>query len=94
MSVTFHRAFDAARDPFEALDVLLELGVDRILTSGQAATAGEGTDVIAALVRQAGPRAVILAGGGIRAHNVAEIVWRAGVREVHSRDIVGFREAL
>jgi len=94
MSVTFHRAFDAARDATEALDVLLELGVDRVLTSGQAETAEQGADLIGSLVQRAGTGAVILAGGGIRAHNVVEIVRRAGVREVHSRDISGFREAL
>jgi len=94
MSVTYHRAFDAARDPFEALDVLLELGVDRILTSGQAETASQGAEMIGSLVRRAGTGAVIIAAGGIRAHNVAETVRRAGVSEVHSGDVTGFREAL
>jgi copper homeostasis protein len=94
LSVTFHRAFDVARDPFEALDELLQLGVDRVLTSGQGATALEGAEILARLVAEAGPRLVVLAGGGIRAHNVAEIVGRTGVAEVHSRDITGMRAVL
>jgi copper homeostasis protein len=94
MSITFHRAFDVVRDPFEALDALLQLGVDRVLTSGQGTTALEGAETIARLVAHAGPRLVVLAGGSIRAHNVEEIVRRTGVAEVHSRDITGMRAAL
>jgi copper homeostasis protein CutC len=52
---------------------------------GRAATALEGADTIAALVRQAGDRIVVLAGGGVRAHNVRDLIARTGVREVHSR---------
>lgn len=94
MSVTFHRAFDVAPDPFEALETLLRLGVDRVLTSGRGATALEGAETLARLVARAGSGLVVLAGGGIRAPNVAEIVRRTGVAEVHSRDITGMRAAL
>ena len=83
--VTFHRAFDATPDPASALDVLVRAGVSRVLTSGGAATALEGVDVIAWLVDQAGERIVVMAGGGIREHNVREIMERTGVSEVHSR---------
>src|SRR6266568_187449 len=51
LAVTFHRALDVARDPEEALDALVSMGVDRVLTSGQAPTALEGAAVIAGLVR-------------------------------------------
>jgi copper homeostasis protein len=85
MSVTFHRAFDEVPDQMEALDALLSLGVARVLTSGGAATAVAGVPQIARLVAQAAGRIVILAGGGVRAHNVREIVRRCGVREVHAR---------
>ncbi len=83
LPVTFHRAFDMTRDPFEALDTLSGLGVDRILTSGQEPSVVEGLALITELVRRAGDRVVIMPGGGITARNVARVVAEAGVREVH-----------
>ena len=88
MSVTFHRAFDATRDPFEALDSLIELGVDRVLTSGSHATALEGRSELAHLVAHARGRIAILAGGGINARNVAELVGSTGVQEIHAGSAV------
>lgn len=85
MKVTFHRAFDFARDREVALEALIELGVDRVLTSGGAATALEGAASLASLVRQANGRIGILAGGGINDDNVAEVVRESGVGEVHVR---------
>jgi copper homeostasis protein len=82
---TFHRAFDMTRDPIAALDQLISLGVDRILTSGQASTALEGAEAIKRCVQHAAGRIQILAGGGIDEDNVAEIVARTGVKEVHVR---------
>jgi copper homeostasis protein len=84
MSVTFHRAFDMARDPFEALETLIRLGIDRILTSGQEASALEGLDLLAELVRAAGNRVIIMPGGGINERNVAKILAGCGAREVHA----------
>lgn len=83
LTVTFHRAFDMARDPFEALDTLLELGVDRILTSGQAANAMAGADLIGRLQQHAGEQAIILPAVGINARNAAELVRLTKVRELH-----------
>ena len=83
LSVTFHRAFDMARDPHVALDSLLDLGVDRLLTSGQEATALEGLDLIADLVRRAGERLVVMPGGGITPRNIGRILATSGAREVH-----------
>ena len=83
--VTFHRAFDETPDLQAALADLIDAGVSRVLTSGGAATALDGASRLAALVRQGGDRIVILAGGGVRSHNVAAIVRTAGVREVHMR---------
>lgn len=83
MQVTFHRAFDMARDPFEALDVLLGLGVDRLLTSGQERTAVEGLDLIAELVRRAGDRMSIMPGGGVTERNLSKILQATGAREIH-----------
>jgi copper homeostasis protein len=84
LPVTFHRAFDLARDSQTALDTLLRCGVDRLLTSGAAPTAVEGAGLIERLVRQAGDSLVVMAGGGVRAGNAAEIVRRTGVREIHT----------
>lgn len=83
LSVTFHRAFDMARDPFAALESLIALGVDRVLTSGQERSAVEGLDLLAALVERAGDRIIIMAGGGVNARNLARVVARSGVSEVH-----------
>ncbi len=85
LPVTCHKAIDAARDLPEALDALLGLGVDRVLTSGGAATAAQGTDAIAALVRQAGDALAVMAGGGVRAPNVAALVHATSVSEVHAQ---------
>ena len=85
LDVTFHRAIDVSRDPLAALDDLLALGVDRVLTSGQARTALAGARVIAALVERAAGRLVILAGGGVDAGNARRVVARTGVKEIHVR---------
>lgn len=85
MRVTFHRAFDVARDQAEALEALVALGVDRVLTSGGAPSAAAGTARLTALVRRAGGRIAVLAGGGVRAENAAALVAATGVREVHVR---------
>jgi copper homeostasis protein len=85
LPVTCHKAIDATCDPLEALDALLALGVDRVLTSGGADTAAAGAATIARMVARAGDALVVLAGGGVRAHNVAALVRATGVREVHAR---------
>ena len=84
-SVTFHKAFDQTPDLRAALDELIGLGVARVLTSGGAASALEGAAVLAGLVERAAGRIAILAGGGVRPANVAELVRRTGVAEVHLR---------
>lgn len=84
MSVTFHRAFDETPDKLAALEQLIELGVERVLTSGGASNAFDGRAVIRQLVAEAGERIVILPGGGVRAHNAAQLVAETGVRELHS----------
>lgn len=85
LPVTFHRAFDETRDRDRALDVLLALGVDRVLTSGGAPTAQEGAASLRRLTLQAAGRLTVVAGGGVRAHNVAALVAESGVTEVHAR---------
>lgn len=83
MEVTFHRAFDLSRDLTESLDVLLELGVDRVLTSCGRSAVADGLDTLAALAEQAGDDLVVMPGGGIRPENVRAVAAVAGVREVH-----------
>ena len=83
LSVTFHRAFDVARDPTSALDALIGLGIDRVLTSGQEFSALEGLSLIAELVQRAGDRIIVMPGGEIDEENVAEVVGQSGAREVH-----------
>ena len=85
LPVTFHRAFDATPDPSSALEDVIAAGASRVLTSGGAPTAHDGLARLALLVRQAGDRLTVLAGGGVRAHNVRAIVAGSGVREVHAR---------
>ncbi len=83
LSVTFHRAFDMAADPQQALEDLIDLGVDRLLTSGQESSALEGLDLITVLVQQAKGRIIIMPGGGVNARNLTKIVQQSGVSEVH-----------
>ncbi len=83
VTTTFHRAFDVVAEPERALEELIELGVDRILTSGRAATALEGAERIRALRERAGGRIGILPGGGIGLDNLREVVQRTGTDEVH-----------
>lgn len=84
ISVTFHRAFDLCRDPRKALEDIIALGCDRILTSGQAQTALEGKQNLAELVRQADGRIIILAGAGVSQDNAAEILSASGTNEIHA----------
>ncbi|MDW7695118.1 copper homeostasis protein CutC [Flammeovirgaceae bacterium SG7u.111] len=83
LSVTFHRAFDMVTDPFQALEDLIELGVDRILSSGLERSALEGVDLLKELIEKAGGRIIILVGGGIRPHNIEKIVAKTGAKECH-----------
>jgi copper homeostasis protein len=83
MNVTFHRAFDMCREPKRALEDLVELGVDRVLTSGQEATCLEGQELLAELQQLAKDRILVLAGGGLTTRNVRRIVQATGVTEVH-----------
>jgi len=82
--VTFHRAFDWAADPLRALDDVAQTGCSRLLTSGQAPSALEGAALIAELVRRTPAALTVLAGGGIHAGNLKQLVERTGVREVHA----------
>lgn len=83
LKVTCHRAFDMTRDPFEALEDCIEVGFDRILTSGQRPKAIEGAELIAKLVKKADGRIAIMAGSGVNENTVTEIVKTTAVNEIH-----------
>ncbi len=80
----FHRAFDCSDDPFRAMEQLIFMGVDRVLTSGAKATAWEGMDRIGELQRCFGDKIEILAGSGVNAANVCELIEKTGICQVHS----------
>ena len=84
LDTVFNRAFDFTPDPFTALEQLIELGVKRILTSGQQPTALEGADTIVELIRQASERIEILPGGGINSSTVLELLERTCCKQVHA----------
>lgn len=83
MKHTFHRAFDLCRDPFEAARIIESLGFDRILTSGIAASAQQGADMLKWL-QEAFPKLIFIAAGGITPDNAAEIIRTTGVSEIHA----------
>ena len=81
---TFHRAFDVCTNPFATLDLLIEMGINTLLTSGQAVTAEEGIELIKELVLVARPEGVtIMPGCGLHSLNIARVVQATGVNAVH-----------
>jgi len=84
LNVTFHRAFERCSNPFEALEDVIEIGCERILTSGQQPTAQEGANLIDQLIRQAKDRIIIMPGSGVRSSNIVDIAQQTGAIEFHS----------
>ena len=84
LEITFHRAFDRCADPFAALEDLIEIGCQRILTSGQKPSAPEGMELIEALVQQAADRIIIMPGSGVRKENIRKLRDGTGATEFHS----------
>ncbi|MBQ8565316.1 MAG: copper homeostasis protein CutC [Bacteroidaceae bacterium] len=84
MSVTFHRAFDMCREPMQALEDIIALGCNRLLTSGRAGTAVEGVALLKQLVEAAGDRLVIMPGCGVNADNARHILDATGACEIHA----------
>ncbi len=84
LSVTCHRAFDVCRDPFAALEELIALGIDRVLTSGQQSDAVKGIPLIAQLVSRAAGCIIVMPGCGVRENNIAQIEAETGAVEFHT----------
>ncbi|KAL0486419.1 copper homeostasis protein cutC [Acrasis kona] len=92
-SVTFHKAFDLLNDPIQSLDDLIEMKVERVLTSGCSGKGLSGKVVdhlptLKTLVEHSKQRIIILAGGGVRMNNVKSIIEETGVTEVHSSQVI------
>ena len=89
--VVFHRAFDCVKDPYQSMEILIGLGVDRVLTSGLKAKAMDGIELIGELQKRYGDKIEILAGSGINASNALEMMEKTGIHQVHS-SCKGWRE--
>lgn len=83
LGVTFHRAFDQTPEPREAVDALIALGVERVLTSGRRTSALEGASIIAGLVKHAQDRICIMAGGRVSVDNLEAVVRQTSASEIH-----------
>ncbi|MEF9968001.1 MAG: copper homeostasis protein CutC [Longicatena sp.] len=80
----FHRAYDCVKDPYQAMDSLISLGVERVLTSGLEPKAMDGKDLIKELQERYGNKIEILAGSGMNASNVNELMDYTHISQVHS----------
>lgn len=84
LGVTFHRAFDRCLDPYEALEQIIGMGCERILTSGQRPAAPDGVELISKLNQAADQRIIIMPGSGVRAENIKMLAAKTGCTEFHS----------
>lgn len=84
LKMTFHRAFDMVKDPFASLDTIVDLGFDKILTSGLQTTAVKGIDMLRKLREYAGDRISIIAASGVNPDNALDILESTGVCELHA----------
>ena len=84
LGATFHRAFDRAAHPFEAMEDIIDLGFERILTSGLAPKASEGIETLAGLIKKSAERIIIMPGSGVNASNIISIAASTGAKEFHS----------
>lgn len=84
LGVTFHRAFDRCKDPFQALEQLIEIGCERILTSGQQPSVVDGVELVAELNKKADDRIIIMPGSGVRKENIKMLAEKTGCVEFHS----------
>jgi copper homeostasis protein len=84
LNVTYHRAFDMARDLDKSLEDVIKTGADRILTSGAAVSAADNVPVLKRLIAAAGNRIIILVGGGMKPHNASKVIAETGAEEIHA----------
>jgi len=84
LGVTFHRAFDRTKDPFQSMEDIIEIGCERILTSGQQTKAIDGIEIIKRLILQACDRIIIMPGSGVNSKNIISLAESTGAVEFHS----------
>lgn len=84
LEATFHRAFDRVKDPFAELETIINLGFERILTSGLMPKAAEGSELLSQLIKQADDRIIIMPGSGVNSENIIRIAESTGASEFHS----------
>jgi copper homeostasis protein len=84
LKITFHRAFDRCNDPFFAMEQLIKLGCERILTSGQKPNVMDGLELVKQLINAANGRIIIMPGSGVRKENIQELAKKTGAIEFHS----------
>ena len=84
LGVTFHRAFDRTNDPLKALEDIIEIGCERILTSGLKPKAADGTHIIKELIAHADDRIILMPGSGVTSENIISLAENTGAVEFHS----------
>lgn len=84
LEVTFHRAFDRSKNPFEAMEDIIQCGCQRILTSGQVPNAFDGKELIKQLIEASGERIIMMPGSSVRSNNIMELANYTGATELHS----------
>jgi copper homeostasis protein len=84
MKVTFHRAFDRTNNPFKAMEDIISIGCERILTSGQKNLAIDGEELLNKLVKQANNRIIIMPGSGVKSDNIKTLVKNTNATEFHT----------
>ncbi len=84
LGVTFHRAFDRCKDPFAAMEELIEIGCERILTSGQKPSVTDGADLVKSLNEKSDDKIIIMPGSGVRKENIKMLAGKTGCLEFHS----------
>jgi copper homeostasis protein len=83
MGISCHRAFDMSANPFRAMEDLISLGIDRILTSGQKQDAAQGAELIRELIDKSYGRIIIMPGSGVKEHNIKALIQQTGAKEIH-----------
>ncbi len=83
MGISCHRAFDMSANPFRAMEDLISLGMDRILTSGQKQDAAQGAELIRELIDKSYGRIIIMPGSGVKEHNFKALIQQTGAKEIH-----------
>jgi copper homeostasis protein len=84
LNVTYHRAFDMARDLEKSLEDVIRTGADRILTSGAEVAAADAAPILKRLIAAAGDRIIVLVGGGMKPHNARSVIAETGAKEIHA----------